>query len=251
MELIGKELSYSEFVERYMEKNQPVVLTGLMGLMDPLHWRASTDWVTHNSQPNFQFFSTHFGASKVQHTSLQCSLLMTGSTLYLDNFRDSSDAHQPNEEICCSDYQFVFMGVKGVIIGFINSSSRAMHIRLFCTSLYREMKNPPVTSFFQLFWQDLGLLFMLMFLGPIASKQMNMKNCVYNIFDEVSNSKFPGFRKLVCMCVLAIWLECTEDAGEIIFVPSGWYHQFHNLEDTISINHNWFNAYNLSWVSKI
>lgn len=62
----GKELSYSEFVERYMEKNQPVVLTGLMGLMDPLHWRASTDWVTHNSQPNFQFFSTHFGASKVQ-----------------------------------------------------------------------------------------------------------------------------------------------------------------------------------------
>ncbi|KRH54358.1 hypothetical protein GLYMA_06G180100v4 [Glycine max] len=38
---------------------------------------------------------------------------MTGSTLYLDNFRDSSDAHQPNEEICCSDYQFVFMGVKG------------------------------------------------------------------------------------------------------------------------------------------
>ena len=24
-------------------------------------------------------------------------------------------------------------------------------------------------------------------------------------------------------------LGCTEDAGEIIFVPSGWYHQFHNL----------------------
>ncbi|RZC08116.1 JmjC domain-containing protein 4 isoform A [Glycine soja] len=157
---------------------------------------------------------------------------MTGSTLYLDNFRDSSDAHQPNEEICCSDYQFVFMGVKGVIIGFINSSSRAMHIRLFCTSLYREMKNPPVTSFFQLFWQDLGLLFMLMFLGPIASKQI----------------LFCFSLQLVCMCVLAIWLECTEDAGEIIFVPSGWYHQFHNLEDTISINHNWFNAYNLSWV---
>jgi len=59
----GKELSYSEFVERYMEKNKPVVLTGLM---DPHNWRASTDWVTLHSQPNFQFFSTHFGASKVQ-----------------------------------------------------------------------------------------------------------------------------------------------------------------------------------------
>ncbi|KAJ0105569.1 hypothetical protein Patl1_18085 [Pistacia atlantica] len=46
----------------------------------------------------------------------------------------------------------------------------------------------------------------------------------------------------------AIWLECTQEQNEIIFVPSGWYHQVQNLEDTISINHNWFNAYNLSWV---
>ncbi|MCI25199.1 jmjC domain-containing protein 4-like, partial [Trifolium medium] len=50
----------------------------------------------------------------------------------------------------------------------------------------------------------------------------NVKSCVYNIFDEVSDSKYPGFKK-------AIWLECTQEAGEIIFVPSGWYHQVHNL----------------------
>ena len=30
--------------------------------------------------------------------------------------------------------------------------------------------------------------------------------------------------------------------GEIIFVPSGWHHQVFNLEDTVSINHNWVNA---------
>lgn len=57
----GKELSYSDFVERYMEKNQPVVLTGLMD-----DWRACRDWVTHNGKPNLQFFATHFGKSKVQ-----------------------------------------------------------------------------------------------------------------------------------------------------------------------------------------
>lgn len=56
-----KELSYSEFVEKYMAKNQPVVLTGLMD-----DWRACKDWVTENGQPNLQFFSTHFGKSKVQ-----------------------------------------------------------------------------------------------------------------------------------------------------------------------------------------
>lgn len=62
--------------------------------------------------------------------------------LYLDNFRIhiDSDTQQPDKEICCSDYRFVYMGVKGVIIGVINSS-RVMHIRLFCTFLYtNEMK---------------------------------------------------------------------------------------------------------------
>ncbi|WRX16848.1 JmjC domain - like 4 [Theobroma cacao] len=69
----------------------------------------------------------------------------------------------------------------------------------------------------------------------------NMKSSVYNIFDDISETKFSGFKK-------AIWMECIQEQNEIIFVPSGWYHQVHNLEDTISINHNWFNAYNLSWV---
>lgn len=58
-----KEMSYSDFVKRYMENNHPVVLTGLM---DILHWTACTDWVTPHGQPNLQFLSTHFGASKVQ-----------------------------------------------------------------------------------------------------------------------------------------------------------------------------------------
>ncbi|CAK7322940.1 unnamed protein product [Dovyalis caffra] len=57
----GKELSYNEFVERYLSKNQPVVLTGLMD-----DWRACKDWVFDNGKPNLKFFSTHFGNSKVQ-----------------------------------------------------------------------------------------------------------------------------------------------------------------------------------------
>lgn len=36
-----------------------------------------------------------------------------------------------------------------------------------------------------------------------------------------------------------------QQAGEAIFVPSGWYHQVWNLEDTISINHNWINGCNV------
>lgn len=39
--------------------------------------------------------------------------------------------------------------------------------------------------------------------------------------------------------------QVIQNAGETIFIPSGWVHQVINLEDTISINHNWFNATNL------
>ena len=39
--------------------------------------------------------------------------------------------------------------------------------------------------------------------------------------------------------------EVLQETGDVIFVPSGWHHQVHNLEDTISINHNWFNGANI------
>ncbi|OQR71152.1 jmjC domain-containing protein 4-like [Tropilaelaps mercedesae] len=39
-----------------------------------------------------------------------------------------------------------------------------------------------------------------------------------------------------------------QNPGEVVFVPSGWHHQVLNVTDTISINHNWFNRFNLAFV---
>lgn len=41
-------------------------------------------------------------------------------------------------------------------------------------------------------------------------------------------------------------IEVIQEPGEMVFVPSGWHHQVYNLEDTISINHNWVNGCNLA-----
>lgn len=41
------------------------------------------------------------------------------------------------------------------------------------------------------------------------------------------------------------FIEIIQKAGETVFVPSGWYHQVWNMADTISVNHNWFNACNV------
>ncbi|CAE8635775.1 unnamed protein product [Polarella glacialis] len=39
-------------------------------------------------------------------------------------------------------------------------------------------------------------------------------------------------------------LEFLQEAGELVFVPSGWYHEVENLTFAVSINHNWLNASN-------
>jgi len=42
----------------------------------------------------------------------------------------------------------------------------------------------------------------------------------------------------------------TQRAGETIFVPSGWFHQVKNIEETVSTNHNWLNQWAIrnTWV---
>lgn len=279
----GKELSYTEFVEKYLAKNQPVVLTGLMD-----DWKACDDWVDDFGKPNLVFFSNHFGKSQVQvadcynreftdqrrvemsvsefiefwvaqnianrevHHNISIDDCSNNSilylkdwhfikeypeykaymtplffnddwlNLYLDQYRMHNDPDYPERnEISCSDYRFVYMGPKG--------SWTPLHADVFRS--YSWSANVCGTKL----W---------LFLPP-AQRQLvfdrHLKSSVYNIFEDVGQSKFPGFEK-------AVWLECTQLKKEVIFVPSGWYHQVHNLEDTISINHNWFNAYNLDWV---
>ncbi|ETO05503.1 transcription factor [Reticulomyxa filosa] len=61
--------------------------------------------------------------------------------------------------------------------------------------------------------------------------------CPYNIFALQQQQQNLFQKGLICM----------QYPKEGIFVPSGWYHQVHNCEDTLSINHNWCNAFNIHW----
>lgn len=46
------------------------------------------------------------------------------------------------------------------------------------------------------------------------------------------------------------YCEITQEAGDALFVPSGWHHQVMNEAQTISVNHNWINACNIEIVWK-
>jgi Cupin-like domain len=53
---------------------------------------------------------------------------------------------------------------------------------------------------------------------------------------------FPGLQEARRHAICVV-----QEAGETIFVPSKWYHTVENLEDTISINHNWLNGNNVGY----
>jgi hypothetical protein len=54
---------------------------------------------------------------------------------------------------------------------------------------------------------------------------------------EDADNDFPEARKAAPLVV-------EQAPGAVLFVPSLWYHQVHNLTDCVSINHNWLNAAN-------
>lgn len=78
-------------------------------------------------------------------------------------------------------------------------------------------------------------------MGFVLDVSYRFKPCADRVdvqvpFDEICTT--PSY---LCQAV------CLQEAGETIFVPSGWHHTVMNLEDTLSINHNWLNAYNVHW----
>ncbi|KAI5059889.1 hypothetical protein GOP47_0024309 [Adiantum capillus-veneris] len=133
--------------------------------------------------------------------------------LYLEHYQLHANEGEVETPGCLSDYRFVYMGPKDVLRSYSWSSN-------ICGKKLWHLLPPSETH----------LIF-----------DRHMRSSVYNIYGDISVEEFPNFHK-------AGWLECTQEKGQILFVPSKWYHQVTNLEDTISINHNWINGYNLHWV---
>ncbi|KAL2608509.1 hypothetical protein R1flu_027082 [Riccia fluitans] len=281
--LNASEYNYGLFWKEYMRANKPVLLTGLMD-----SWRACREWVLESGAPNLTFIAENFGRSRVlvadcgrkeftdqkrqEMTVLQFieywqklreNRMETGSQpdqlLYLkdwhfvkdfpaycayktpeafsddwlNSYLDAFQMHSVNAEITpkkadndnqCSDYRFVYMGPKGT-----------------WTPLHADV-------FRSYSWSGNVCGRKRWFLLPPEQVHLSYdrfgRDTVYDVCSEVSAQQFPGFCE-------TRWIECNQGPGEILFVPSGWFHQVINVEDTISINHNWLNACNISWAWKL
>ncbi|XP_037033021.1 2-oxoglutarate and iron-dependent oxygenase JMJD4 homolog [Bradysia coprophila] len=110
------------------------------------------------------------------------------------------------------DYKFVYMGPKGTWTPF--------HVDVFQSFSWS-------TNIF-------GIKKWIL-VHPNEERKLldNLNNLPFAITEEM-------LQKTGCAYICLL-----QKAGDTIFVPSGWYHQVHNIEDTISINHNFFNGCNV------
>ena len=66
---------------------------------------------------------------------------------------------------------------------------------------------------------------------------------IWNDLSKDEQIKYPGIQTNVHPIII------IQYPNQLIFIPSGWYHEVYNIDETsLSINHNWFNQYNLPMV---
>eukprot|EP01126_Amoeba_proteus_P041714 TRINITY_DN4497_c0_g1_i2.p1 TRINITY_DN4497_c0_g1~~TRINITY_DN4497_c0_g1_i2.p1 ORF type:complete len:375 (-),score=91.84 TRINITY_DN4497_c0_g1_i2:133-1257(-) len=129
---------------------------------------------------------------------------------------DWIDSHW-SKSIVVDDYRFAYLGTKGTWTPYHCDVFRSYSWSTNITGRKLWFFFPPKDAF---------------------KLQDRNGNTVYDVTGQVDTRKFPHFSS-------AKPITCIQESGETIFVPSGWWHQVHNLDDTISLNHNWANGCNV------
>ncbi|KAJ1728414.1 hypothetical protein LPJ72_005487 [Coemansia sp. Benny D160-2] len=244
------DISAEEFAQNHLRANRPVVL----GAGFTENWRSRREWVD-GGRPNFARLREIYGEAVVAvahcdtpHLSDQKRTEMRMSD-FLDRWQASSSSVE--EKLYCKDfhlskhaydayevpaplsddwldlfysqhpelnddYQFCYMGGDGTWTPFHRDVYWSYSWSANICGTKRWILVPPGQE-------------------PLFTDALN--NTVYNLLDY-DDTQFPRLHELHT-------LEVVQRAGEIVFVPSGWWHQVHNIGDTVSINRNWANEYNL------
>ncbi|CAI5741856.1 unnamed protein product [Hyaloperonospora brassicae] len=244
-------LQYSDFCTRYMALNRPVLLRNVTA-----EWFPKTEQWRAGSHMNFQYLRECYGSALVPVTGgdvaedgaqdrwemqldeyLDLIESKTAGKNYLKDWHfvhafghDVYDTppffkddwlnwwwdHKEKSE---SDYRFVYLGPAGSWTPLHHDVFRSYSWSVNICGRKEWIFYPPDDE------EKLKDRFGRFVVPDVTAE----------VIDE---TKYPLFHEAKLMYVV-------QEAGDAIFVPSGWYHQVKNVKDTISINHNWFNGYNI------
>ncbi|XP_054167336.1 2-oxoglutarate and iron-dependent oxygenase JMJD4-like [Oppia nitens] len=254
--------SYQDFYNEFLVKNKVCICEGLT-----TDWRSRTEWLTKDGTPDLDVLSNLFGDAMVPVADCQTKyynsnakqemifndyidywkrvqsidyhysdndmkILYLKDWHFINEFPDYKAYERPiyfesdwinefctqdmNSDLICDDFRFVYMGPK--------HSSTPLHVDVFGS--YSWSANICGTK-----------KWLIIPPGNEANlKSLNNNEIPFDFYQIHNYSQhlksMNGF-------------EVIQRSGDIIFIPSGYIHQVINTEDTISLNHNWFNGTNI------
>ncbi|XP_031984911.1 2-oxoglutarate and iron-dependent oxygenase JMJD4 isoform X3 [Corvus moneduloides] len=256
----AESFTYSDFFRDYLLPNHPCVFSAKF----TEDWSSRRTWVTCHGKPNFEHLLQEFGEAVVPVAN--CDLKEYNSNpkeqlpfkefveywreyigsgyrssrgcLYLKDWHlsrafpeldvystpvyFSSDwLNEYWDAVAVDDYRFVYMGPKGSWTPFHADVFRSYSWSANVCGRKRWLLYP-------------------------AGHEEFLKDCHGNLPFDVTAPDLRDKRIYPRYSQSQPPLEIIQESGEIVFVPSGWHHQVYNLEDTISINHNWVNGCNVA-----
>ncbi|XP_029309096.1 2-oxoglutarate and iron-dependent oxygenase JMJD4 isoform X2 [Cottoperca gobio] len=259
VDYIDRELSYSKFFKKYLLPNHPCMFSRRF----TEDWKCRKQWVSEEGKPDFQKLLQEFDETPVPVANCNAKeynanpkqvmsfkdfihywkeYIQNGHSspkgcLYLKDWHMSRDLPEHNvyttpvffssdwlneywDTLEVDDYRFVYMGPKGSWTPFHADVFRSYSWSANICGRKKWLLYPP---------------------GQEEFLRDTHGNLPYDVTSAELRDRglFPHSEE-ACQP-----LEIIQEAGEIIFVPSGWHHQVYNLEDTISINHNWLNGCNV------
>lgn len=252
-------LSVEDFCKVYMVPNVPCIF----GNFVTEKWPCRRDWVAGDGTPDFDFLERNYGYCNVPVANCneqkyygqprvqksmkvflkywkQYRISSCGShqCLYLKDWHFVKDVpsyiayETPTyftsdwlNEYWASiteqdDYRFVYMGPKGSWTPYHADVFRSNSWSANICGRKKWIFTPPGH---EEYFRD--------YLGNLPYDLQSS-----DLFDKKVYPNSPDKAKLI---------EVIQEPGTAIFVPSGWHHQVLNLEDTISLNHNWLNGFNI------
>ncbi|XP_075779078.1 2-oxoglutarate and iron-dependent oxygenase JMJD4 [Pelodiscus sinensis] len=252
--------SYSDFFRDYLIPNHPCVFSAKF----TEGWGSRRNWVTQDGKPNFDYLLQHFGKAVVPVAN--CDVKEYNSNPkeqiplkeYISYWKEYikknyqsprgclylKDWHLcrafPAEDVYTTpiyftsdwlneywdargvdDYRFVYMGPKGSWTPFHADVFRSYSWSANICGKKKWLLFPP-------------------------RQEENLRDRHGHLPFDITTPALQDSRVYPRYAQSCPPIEIIQEAGEIVFIPSGWHHQVYNLEDTISINHNWVNGCNVA-----
>ncbi|CAF1053116.1 unnamed protein product [Rotaria sp. Silwood1] len=218
--------TYETFIRECFLKNRPALFTAKCGLIK--QWACITEWLNKDqTEPDFDRLINLYGHMTVPVTKCSSNITEYNTdenklNMRFDEFVNLWRNNETTSEYYCKDWH----------LQKISDETKT----LFYT----------VPNYFQSDWLNEKCLaeneddFRFVYMGGNGTNTPVHMDVLgtYSWSANICGQKRWRFSKPYS-------IEFIQQPGDILFVPSEWYHDVTNIGYTISINHNWFNAFNI------